>query len=129
MGSSETEGTPPTALLNNPAARLLKLLRKALEYPDNQPAFHAWAPPGVVVHDDGTRDEDDRLGAIGDLAFVLERAGWEGDDLLVIAGDNLFDFSLADFVAFWRARGETSALALHDVRCVLRGGRFAGSSG
>jgi len=79
------------------------------------PAFHAWAPPGVVVHDDGTRDEADRLGAIGDLAFVLERAGWEGDDLLVIAGDNLFDFSLADFVAFWRARGETSALALHDV--------------
>src|SRR5919204_6080391 len=64
------------------------------------PAFQAWAPPEVVVHDDGTRDEDDRLGAIGDLAFVAL-----DDDLLVIAGDNLFDFSLRDFGAFWRTKG------------------------
>jgi glucose-1-phosphate thymidylyltransferase len=75
------------------------------------PAFQAWAPPGVVVHDDGTKSEDDRLGAIGDLAFV----GLEGDDMLVIAGDNLFDFSLADFVRFWQTKGRASAVALHDV--------------
>jgi glucose-1-phosphate thymidylyltransferase len=75
------------------------------------PAFRAWAPAGVVVHDDGTTSEDDRLGAIGDLAFV----GLHGEDLLVIAGDNLFDFSLADFVRFWRTKGGTSAVALHDV--------------
>jgi len=75
------------------------------------PAFRAWAPPQVVVHDDGTRDEDDRLGAIGDLAFV----GLDGDDLLVVAGDNLFDFSLRDFVAFWRGKGRASAVALYDV--------------
>ena len=79
------------------------------------PAFRSWAPPGLVVHDDGTASEADRLGAIGDLAFVIERAGWAREDLLVIAGDNLFDFSLADFVAFWRAKGRASALALHDV--------------
>jgi glucose-1-phosphate thymidylyltransferase len=77
------------------------------------PAFRAWAPPHVVVHDDGTRDEEDRLGAIGDLAFVLDGLG--GDDLLVVAGDNLFDFSLRDFVAFWRGKGRASALALYDV--------------
>jgi glucose-1-phosphate thymidylyltransferase len=75
------------------------------------PAFRAWAHAGVVVHDDGTQSEDDRLGAIGDLAFVDLR----GDDLLVIAGDNLFDFSLADFVEFWRSKGRASAVALHDV--------------
>ena len=75
------------------------------------PAFRAWAPPQVVVHDDGTRDEDDRLGAIGDLAFV----GLGGDELLVVAGDNLFDFSLRDFVAFWRGKGRASAVALYDV--------------
>ena len=75
------------------------------------PAFRAWAPADVVVHDDGTTSEDDRLGAIGDIAFV----GLAGDDLLVIAGDNLFDFSLRDFVAFWRAKGHASALALYDV--------------
>ena len=75
------------------------------------PAFRAWAPPHVVVHDDGTRSEDDRLGAIGDLAFV----DLGDDDLLVIAGDNLFDFSLRDFVRFWRAKGTASAVALYDV--------------
>jgi len=75
------------------------------------PAFRAWAPAGVVVHDDGTTSEDDRRGAIGDIAFV----DLVGDDLLVIAGDNLFDFSLRDFVAFWRAKGRASAVALYDV--------------
>ena len=75
------------------------------------PAFRAWAPPQVVVHDDGTRSEDDRLGAIGDLAFV----DLADDDLLVIAGDNLFDFSLRDFVGFWRTKGIASAVALYDV--------------
>ena len=72
------------------------------------PAFRTWAEGrGVVVHDDGTSSNDDRLGAIGDIEFVIERAAID-DDLLVIAGDNLFDFSLAAFVAFWRskARGE-----------------------
>jgi glucose-1-phosphate thymidylyltransferase len=75
------------------------------------PAFRAWAPVGVVVHDDGTTSEDDRLGAIGDIAFV----DLAGDDLLVVAGDNLFDFSLGDFVAFWRAKRRASAVALYDV--------------
>ena len=75
------------------------------------PAFRAWAPPGVVVHDDGTTSEDDRLGAIGDIAFV----DLAGDDLLVIAGDNLFDFSLRDYVEFWREKGRASAVALYDV--------------
>ena len=68
-------------------------------------AFSRWAPTrNVVVHDDGTTSNEDRLGAIGDIAFVVDRQGWDGEDLLVIAGDNLFDFSLADYVAFWRAQ-------------------------
>lgn len=68
---------------------------------------------GVSVHDDGTTSNDDRLGAIGDIAFVLERTGAD-DDLLVIAGDNLFDFSLVDFAEFWRARGVASSVAVYD---------------
>jgi glucose-1-phosphate thymidylyltransferase len=75
------------------------------------PAFREWAHAGLVVHDDGTTSEDDRLGAIGDIAFV----DLAGDDLLVIAGDNLFDFSLRDYVVFWRAKGRASAVALYDV--------------
>lgn len=79
--------------------------------------FREWgASRSVTVHDDGTESEDDRLGAIGDVRFVVETAGLARDDLLVIAGDNLFDFSLMDFVDFWRGKGEGSAVALYDVR-------------
>lgn len=69
----------------------------------------------IDVHDDGTTSEDDRLGAIGDIRFVVEQARLEGDDLLVVAGDNLFDYSLADYVRWWHGKGEASAVALYDV--------------
>lgn len=78
-------------------------------------AFAQWAEGrNVIVHDDGTSSNEDRLGAIGDMLFVIEHAQLD-DDLLVIAGDNLFEFSLADFVAFWRGKGTASAVAVRDV--------------
>lgn len=81
--------------------------------------FETWAEARsarlpVHVHDDGTSSNTDRLGAIGDLQFVIEGAGLEGKDLFVVAGDNLFDFSLQDYLAFWRSRGG-SAIGVHDV--------------
>jgi glucose-1-phosphate thymidylyltransferase len=84
-------------------------------------SFLRWAeahePAGfeLVVHDDGTTSEEDRLGAIGDIHYVVDAAGLEHDDLLVVAGDNLFDFRLADYVGWWRGKGEASAVALYDV--------------
>jgi glucose-1-phosphate thymidylyltransferase len=72
--------------------------------------FERWASDkDVRVHNDGTTSNDDRLGAIGDIAFAAI-----DDDLLVIASDNLFDYSLGDFEAYWREKGG-SALAVHDV--------------
>jgi glucose-1-phosphate thymidylyltransferase len=77
--------------------------------------FHAWAEGrDVIVHDDGTTSNEDRLGAIGDMQYVIDAAGLD-DDLLVIAGDNLFEFSLPDFVSFWRSKGRASAVAVRDV--------------
>ena len=79
------------------------------------PAFLEWARGrDVHVHDDGTSSNDDRLGAIGDMQFVIDRERID-DDLLVIAGDNLFEFSLDEFMRFWRAKGEASAVAVRDV--------------
>src|SRR6202011_27858 len=83
-------------------------------------SFRTWAETHEQdlqsdVHDDGTTSEDDRLGAIGDIRFVVEQAGLEGDDLLVIAGDNLFEFGLAGYVRFWRGKGEASGGAGCDV--------------
>jgi glucose-1-phosphate thymidylyltransferase len=79
------------------------------------PAFVEWAQDrDVIVHDDGTSTNEDRLGAIGDMQFVIERAGID-DDLLVIAGDNLFEFDLSEFVGYWRSKGTASAIAVRDV--------------
>src|SRR5712691_4953800 len=72
--------------------------------------FERWAEDkDVLVHNDGTTSNEDRLGAIGDIRFV----GLD-DDLLVVAGDNLFDYSLADYEAYWRER-DGSCLAVLDV--------------
>lgn len=75
------------------------------------PLFEAWSKDnGVTIADDGTDTNEDRLGAIGDIQFAAL-----DDDALIIAGDNLFDYRLADLVAFWRAKGSESAVAVHDV--------------
>jgi len=81
--------------------------------------FEAWAKKHggrvpIRVHDDGTLTNEDRLGAIGDIRFTVNNGKLAGDDLVVIAGDNLFDYSLADYVSFWRTKGEASALALYE---------------
>ena len=60
-------------------------------------------------HNDATTSNEERLGAIGDIQFF----GLD-DDLLVIAGDNLFDYSLDDYEAYWRAR-DGSCIAVFDV--------------
>ena len=78
------------------------------------PDFERWAAGrDVTVWNDGTSSNDDRLGAIGDVQFAIEHGGLAGDDLLVIAADNLFEFSLRDYVSFWKAKGTGSAIAVH----------------
>ena len=80
------------------------------------PDFERWADgKDVQVHNDGTTSNEDRLGAIGDIRFVLERTGLAEDDLFVIAGDNLLDAPLAEYVSWWRRKDEASAVAVYDV--------------
>lgn len=77
-------------------------------------AFEDWARgKDVVVHDDGTSSNEDRLGALGDIRFALQDGRLAGDDLLVIAADNLFEFPLRNYIDFWRSKGDGSALAVH----------------
>lgn len=71
------------------------------------PLFEQWrrthpsrAP--IVILDDGTTSNENRLGAIGDIAFAMEHADLN-DDLLIAAADNLLRFPLADFVAAFQA--------------------------
>ena len=68
----------------------------------------------IKVINDGSTSDDDKLGAIGDINFVLTREdGVTADDLLVIAGDNLFDEPLAGFVE--AAKDSVAMVAVHDV--------------
>lgn len=57
----------------------------------------------ITVLDDGTSSENDRLGAVGDIIFAIEHGNID-DDLMILACDNLFTFSLADFYRFFSER-------------------------
>lgn len=61
---------------------------------------------GKPIHivDDGTSSNEDRLGAIGDIGYVLRSYAID-DDLVVVAGDNLFSGTLTDFVQSAKQRG------------------------
>ena len=66
----------------------------------------------TVVNDDST-DDSNKLGAIGDINYVLEKQNVD-DDLIVVAGDNLFSDKLGDFGKFCLKKN-APALAVYDV--------------
>ena len=64
--------------------------------------FDAWAkerPQKITVVDDGTESNETRLGAVRDIQFAIDACKID-DDMLVIAGDNLLNFSLTKFIAY-----------------------------
>ena len=65
------------------------------------------------IVNDGSTSDDDKLGAIGDINFVVTHENLSESSLLIAAGDNLFTDSLADFVAY--ARGTEVTVAVYDV--------------
>lgn len=67
-----------------------------------------------TIVDDGSTDESNKLGAIGDLHFVLKREKID-DDLIVVAGDNLFSQPLPEFGRFCLEKN-APVLGVYDVR-------------
>ena len=70
--------------------------------------FEEWAKTAVSrvpikVLNDGTTDDSNKRGAIGDISFVIDEMQID-DDLMVIAGDNFFTYSLKDYVRFFREK-------------------------
>lgn len=53
----------------------------------------------ITVLDDGSEDNEHRLGAVKDIWFAIEKEQIN-DDIIVLAGDNLLDFSLKGFIDF-----------------------------
>ena len=80
--------------------------------------YQAWEkrekrPFRVIPLNDGTTSNEDRLGAVGDIHFALDKGQIEGD-VIVVGGDNLFDFDLRPFRAFQRAL-DMPGLGCYDV--------------
>ena len=80
--------------------------------------FKVWinnfsADKPIEIINDGTKGNDDRLGALGDIHFVINSKNLD-DDVIVIAGDNLFEQSLVDVVNFFKKR-KSNVILLYDV--------------
>ncbi|MBU0952351.1 MAG: nucleotidyltransferase family protein [Elusimicrobia bacterium] len=67
----------------------------------------------MTVFNDGTSSDGTKLGAIGDMKFVIDNAK-VNDDLLVLAGDNLFQLDLKKFISFFKEKA-TNSICLKDV--------------
>lgn len=70
--------------------------------------FEAWAKTvksraSIVVLNDGTTDDANKRGAIGDISFVINEMKID-DDLMVIAGDNFFTYSLQEYVDYFHQK-------------------------
>ena len=65
------------------------------------------------IINDGSKSDDDKLGAIGDISLVLTRENLALSALLIVAGDNLFSESLVDFVDY--ARKTDATVGVYDV--------------
>jgi glucose-1-phosphate thymidylyltransferase len=84
--------------------------------------FQRWAdayrsagrPVAFTIVNDGSTDDSNKLGAIGDLNLVLAREKIDSD-IIVVAGDNLFSQTLEDFARYAREKN-APVLAVYDVR-------------
>ena len=65
------------------------------------------------IVNDGTTDESNRLGAIGDINLVLNKCGIS-EDVMVVGGDNLFSEDLFEFAQFCEEK-KAPVLAVYDV--------------
>ena len=76
--------------------------------------FEDWAKgKRVTVLDDGTSSNETRLGAVRDIQFAIDELKLD-DDLLVIAGDNLLDFSLVRFIQYAQEKGTTCVMRYYE---------------
>jgi glucose-1-phosphate thymidylyltransferase len=69
----------------------------------------------IYIVDDGMKALDERRGSIGDTIFTIEKSRIN-TDIIVVAGDNIFDFSLNDFIKKARANSENATIGLFDVK-------------
>lgn len=72
----------------------------------------------ITVIDDGTTSNETRLGATGDIELVIEKRDIK-DDLLVLAGDNLFKADLSLFTDFCVWKRPALTIGLYDIKDLI----------
>ncbi|MBR3509730.1 MAG: nucleotidyltransferase family protein [Lachnospiraceae bacterium] len=78
--------------------------------------FQEWADGHklpITVLDDGTESNEARLGAVKDIQFAIDTLQLQ-EDLLVIAGDNLLNFSLVDFIEYQKKKSSTCVMRYYE---------------
>ncbi len=90
--------------------------------------FDKWAAASrykdkIRIVNDRTMSNETRLGAIKDMQLAIDEAKVD-DDLLVVAGDNLFEFDLGTFLKFAASRGNAVSIAVHDIKDIKLASKF-----
>ena len=75
--------------------------------------FEEWSKGRYTIIDDGTTNNDNRLGAVRDIELGIRLKGVE-DDLLVMAGDNLLSFSLKEYLDYFQEKGTTCIMRFYE---------------
>ena len=78
--------------------------------------FEEWAKEKaqrITVVDDGTSSNETRLGAVCDIKFAIDKLSLD-DDMLVIAGDNVLDFSLTRFISYASEKGGSAVMRYYE---------------
>ena len=68
----------------------------------------------IKIINDRTTTPDDRLGSVGDINFVLNNYQFE-DDLLVVGGDNIFDYCLEAYIKFAKGKSPHVTIGTYDI--------------
>jgi glucose-1-phosphate thymidylyltransferase len=76
---------------------------------------HVKGPAKITIVNDGTRSPEDRLGAIGDMAFVFKRRR-ALSDYIVLGGDNFFEEPLGGFIAEAQASSPAMTIGVCRVK-------------
>lgn len=79
--------------------------------------FDDWAKAHtlpIMVVDDGTSTNETRLGAVCDIQFAIDKLHLD-DDLLIIAGDNVLDFSLTSFIRYAVEKDTSCAMRYYEA--------------
>ena len=122
-----TENTPKPLLLIKGVSILDRLMRDIDTIPDVDEhivvcnhkfiaQFENWKMncglrKPVHIVDDGTMTNETRLGAVSDLLLAIEKCAVD-DDVLVLAADNILDFSFKGFVEYAK-RVQSSCIMCH----------------